>query len=86
VSHDLVVAVVAAVVGATVAAVLSAIATRSRRSRTSSNDFAVMVYTLNQNSKSIGALELAVNKMERKIANFEGVLSMRMNYRQKNGD
>lgn len=82
-SHDLLVALLAAVVGAAVAWILG-VASRTWRSRRSAaGDFAVMVFTLNENSKAIGSLESEVSKLGRKVAAFEGVLNARMNYRTK---
>lgn len=44
---------------------------------------AVLAFTVNDQSRAIGSLESSVNGLERKVANFEGVLQSRMNYRRR---
>lgn len=44
---------------------------------------AVMAFTVNEQSRAIGSLETVVGGLERKVANFEGVLQSRMNYRRR---
>lgn len=82
-SQDLIVGLVVAGSGATVGWVLAGVSRFLRGRKKESESMAVWVHTLNENSMAIGALESEVTKLSTKVANFEGLLTARMNYRNR---